>query len=103
LHRSTLSFQLNEGNQIVIISVEAERAKNTANIPRAHRCAAKHVRPYVGEEVKVVLKEPILGGVPKSHQCTLVSVDATGITFSPGFGEEISAQGFGNIKQVEVL
>lgn len=88
---------------MIVISVEEERARQAGNIPRAHRCAAKHVRPYVGEEVKLVLKEPISGGVPRSHQCTIVGVDARGVTFSPGIGEEVSAESFGNIKQVEVL
>ena len=86
---------------IVIISVEEERAKQASNIHRAHRCAAKHVRPYVGKEVKLVLKEPIVGGIPKSHQCTLVGVNARGVTFSPGFGEDVSTQSFNNIKQLE--
>ncbi len=100
---STLASQLNKGKRIVtVISVEEERSKHST-IHRAHRSAAKHVRPYVGKEVKLVLKEPILRGVPKSHECTLVGVDASGITFSPGFGEEVSAQSFRNIKQVEVL
>jgi len=86
-----------------VISVEAERAKQASNIHRAHRSVAKHVRPYVGKEVKLVLKEPILKGEPVAHHCTIVGVNAMGITFSPGLGEDLSAQSFNNIKQVEVL
>ncbi len=88
---------------VYVISVEAELAKQASNIHRAHRSVAKHVRPYVGEEVKLVWKEPVPKGKPKSRRCTLVSVDATGITFSPGISEKVSAQSFSNIKEVEIL
>jgi hypothetical protein len=88
---------------VIVISIEAERARQANNIPRAHRCAAKHVRPYVGEEVRLVLKKPIPKGKPKSLRCTIVGVDVAGITFSPGISEKVSTQSFSSIKQVEVL
>lgn len=86
---------------MTVISVEEERAKRADNIHRAHRCAAKLIRPLVGKEVRLTLKEPVVGKMTEPYQCTIVGVDKTGVTFSPGFGEKFSTQRFGNIKQVE--